>query len=150
MNGSMPGLTVHHQLPKFTQTHVHRVGDAIQPSHPRSSPSPPAPIPPSLRIFSNKSTICMRWPKYSVSRDVTLGQSHLPWRLHHGIRKKKKKWWQWCWSWQLQYTMGTYSIIGLRYKLCTHSSFKAHRWGTHVYLWQIHVDIWQNEYNIVK
>ena len=43
MNRSMPGLTVHHQLPKSTQTHVHRVGDAIQPSHPLSSPSPPAP-----------------------------------------------------------------------------------------------------------
>ena len=39
---SMPGLPVHHQLPEFTQTHVHRVGDAIQPSHPLSSPSPPA------------------------------------------------------------------------------------------------------------
>ena len=45
MNRSTPGLPVHHQLPKFTQTHVHRVGDAIQPSHPLSSPSPPAPNP---------------------------------------------------------------------------------------------------------
>ena len=42
MNCSMPGLPVHHQLPEFTQTHVHWVGDAIQPSHPLSSPSPPA------------------------------------------------------------------------------------------------------------
>ena len=42
---STPGLPVHHQLPKFTQTHVHQVGDAIQPSHPLSSPSPPAPNP---------------------------------------------------------------------------------------------------------
>ena len=41
MNRSMPGLPVHHHLPEFTQTHVHRVRDAIQPSHPRSSPSPP-------------------------------------------------------------------------------------------------------------
>ena len=45
MNRSMPGLPVHHQLPEFTQTHVHQVGDAIQPSHPLSSPSPPAPNP---------------------------------------------------------------------------------------------------------
>ena len=45
MNCSMPGLPVHHQLPEFTQTHVHRVSDAIQPSHPGSSPSPPAPNP---------------------------------------------------------------------------------------------------------
>ena len=45
MNRNTPGLPVHHQLPEITQTHVHRVGDAIQPSHPLSSPSPPAPIP---------------------------------------------------------------------------------------------------------
>ena len=45
MNLSMPGLPVHHQLPEFTQTHVHQVSDAIQPSHPLSSPSPPAPNP---------------------------------------------------------------------------------------------------------
>ena len=45
MNRSTPGLPVHHQLPEFTQTHVHRVSDAIQPSHPLSSPSPPAPNP---------------------------------------------------------------------------------------------------------
>ena len=42
MNRSTPGLPVHHQLPEFTQTHIHRVGDAIQPSHPLVSPSPPA------------------------------------------------------------------------------------------------------------
>ena len=60
----MPGLPVHHHLPEFTQTHVHRVGDAIQPSHRLSFPSPPAPIPPSIRVFSNESTLCMRWPKY--------------------------------------------------------------------------------------
>ena len=45
LNRSTPGLPIHHQLPEFTQTHVHRVGDAIQPSHPLSSPSPPAPNP---------------------------------------------------------------------------------------------------------
>ena len=45
MNHSTPGLPVHHQLPEFTQTHIHRVGDAIQPSHPLVSPSPPAPNP---------------------------------------------------------------------------------------------------------
>ena len=45
MNRSTPGLPVHHQLPEFTQTHIHRVSDAIQPSHPLSSPSPPAPNP---------------------------------------------------------------------------------------------------------
>ena len=56
MNCSTPGLPVHHQLPEFTQTHVHRVGDAIQLSHPLSSPSPPAPNPSqhqSLRGWDN-------------------------------------------------------------------------------------------------
>ena len=64
MNHSMPGLPVHHQLLELTQTHVHRVSDAIQPSHPLSSPSPPALNPPSIRIFSHESTLRMRWPKY--------------------------------------------------------------------------------------
>ena len=45
MNRSTPGLPVHHQLPEFTQTHIHQVSDAVQPSHPLSSPSPPAPNP---------------------------------------------------------------------------------------------------------
>ena len=45
MNRSTPDLPVHHQLPEFTQIHVHRVSDAIQPPHPLSSPSPPAPNP---------------------------------------------------------------------------------------------------------
>ena len=45
MNRSTPGLAVHHQFPEFAQTHVHRVGDTIQPSHPLLSPSPPAPNP---------------------------------------------------------------------------------------------------------
>ena len=64
MTHSTPGLPVHHQLPESTQTHVHRVGNVIKPSHPMSSPSPPAPIPPSIRVFSNESTLRMRWPKY--------------------------------------------------------------------------------------
>ena len=49
MNCSTPGLPVHHQLPEFTQTHIHRVSDAIQPSHPLSSPSPLAPNPSQLQ-----------------------------------------------------------------------------------------------------
>ena len=49
MNCSTPGLSVHHQLPEFTQTHFHRVGDAIQPFHPLLSPAPPAPNPSKLQ-----------------------------------------------------------------------------------------------------
>ena len=50
--------------PGVDSTHAHRVGDAIQPPHPLSSPSPPAPILTSIRVFSNESTLHMRWPKY--------------------------------------------------------------------------------------
>ena len=64
MNRSTPGLPVHHQLPEITQTHVYRVSDSIQPSHPLSSPSPAAPNPSQHQSFSNESTLRMRWPKY--------------------------------------------------------------------------------------
>ena len=63
MNHSTPGLPVHHQLPEFTQTHVHRVGDAIQPSHPLLSLLLPS-IFPSIRVFSNESALRITWPKY--------------------------------------------------------------------------------------
>ena len=63
INSSMPGFPVHHQLLEFTKTHLHRVNDAIQSSHPLSFPSPPASIFPS-RVFSNESALFTRWPKY--------------------------------------------------------------------------------------
>ena len=64
MDCSTPGLPVHHQLPELTQTHVHQVGNAVQPSHPLSSPSLPAFNLSSIRVFSNESALCIRWPKY--------------------------------------------------------------------------------------
>ena len=79
MNRSTPGVPVHHQLTEFTQTQVHRVSNAIQPSHPLLSPSPLAPIPPSIRVFSNESTLRMRWPKYwSFSFSIILNQMLKP------------------------------------------------------------------------
>ena len=64
MDCSMPGFPVLHRLPEFAQSHDRWVGDAIQPSHPLSSPSPPAFIFPSIRGFSTELALCIRWPKY--------------------------------------------------------------------------------------
>ena len=64
MDCSVPGLPVHHQLLEFTQTHVHWVGSAIQPSHPLSSPSPPAFSLSQHQSLFLMSVLCIRWPKY--------------------------------------------------------------------------------------
>ena len=87
MNSSMPGLPVYHQLPDSTQTHVHWVGDEIQPS-PLCCPLlllPP--IPPSIRVFSNESTICMRWSKY-----WSFSFSIIPSKEHPGFISFRRDW----------------------------------------------------------
>ena len=77
MNHSTPGLPVHNQLPEFTQTHVHLVGDDIQPSHPLLSLSPPASNPSQHQGLFNESTLPMRWPKYwSFSLSISLSNEH--------------------------------------------------------------------------
>ena len=77
VNLSMPGLPVHHQLPESTQTHVHWVGDAIQPSH-LCRPLLLLPsIFPSIRVFSNESAVRIRWPKYwSFSFNISPSNEH--------------------------------------------------------------------------
>ena len=89
MNRSTPGLPVHQQLPEFTQTHVHRVGDAIQPSHPLSSvpfSSCPQSLPAS-ESFPNESTLHMRWPKYwSFSFSIS------PSKVHPGLISFRMDW----------------------------------------------------------
>ena len=78
MNHSTPGLPVHHQLPEFTQTHVHRVGDAIQLlilCHPLHLLPP---IHPSIRVFSNESTLCMRWPNNWSFSFSTIPSKEIP------------------------------------------------------------------------
>ena len=74
-NCSTPGLPVHHQLPEFTETQVHRVSDAIQPSHPLSSPSPLAPIPPSISLCRAPvwalPLAMWPWKNCSVSLDLS-------------------------------------------------------------------------------
>ena len=64
MDCSTPGFPVHHQLLELAQTHVHQVGDAIQPSHPLSSPSPPAFNLSHHQGLFSESVLCIRWPKY--------------------------------------------------------------------------------------
>ena len=76
MDCSMPGLPVHHQLPEPTQTHVHRVSDAIQPSHPLSSPSPAFNLSQNQGL-SNESALRIRWPKYwSLSFNISPSKEH--------------------------------------------------------------------------
>ena len=71
MDCSTPGLPPYHQLPEFTQTHAHWVGDDIQPSHPLSFPSPPAFHVSQHQGLSNESVLCIRWPKYwSISFSI--------------------------------------------------------------------------------
>ena len=80
MKHSTPGLPVHHQLPGSTQTHVHCVGDAIQPSHPLPSPSPPAFNLSQHQVFPNESVLPMsiRWPKYwSFSFNISPSNEHV-------------------------------------------------------------------------
>ena len=108
MNRSTPGLPVHHHLPEFTQTHVHRVNDPIQPSHPLSSPSPLPPIPPSIRDVSNESTLCMRWPKYwSFSFNIS------PSNEHPGLISIRMDW------------LDLLAVQGTRKSLLQHHSSKA-------------------------
>ena len=78
MDHGAPGLPIHHQLPEFTQTHIHGVGDAIQPSHLRSSPSPPAFNLSQHQGLSNESVLRIRWPKYwSFSFSISPSNEYL-------------------------------------------------------------------------
>ena len=77
MNRSMPGLPVHHQLPEFTQTHVHRVSDAIQPSHPLLSPSPLPPIPPSIHGRADKPISVYWWYSSNIPQTDGLNNRSL-------------------------------------------------------------------------
>ena len=77
MDCSTPGFTVLYHLPELAQTHVSWVGDAIQPSHPLSSPSPLPSFLPSIRVFPNESALHIRWPKdWSFSFNVRPSNEH--------------------------------------------------------------------------
>ena len=87
MNQGMPGLPVHHQLPEFTQTHVYWVGDAIQPSHPLSSPSPPAPSPSQHQGF-------FQWvnSSHEVAKVLDFSFSISPSNEHPGLISFRMHW----------------------------------------------------------
>ena len=87
MNRSTPGVPVHQHLPEFTQTHVHWVSDAIQPSHPLSLLLLP-PIPPSIRVFSSESTLRMRWPMYWSFSFSIIPSKEIP-----GLISFRMDWW---------------------------------------------------------
>ena len=77
MDCSVPGLSVHHQLPEFTHTQAHWVGDAIQPSHPLSSPSPPAFNLSQHQVLFQWVSSSIRWPKYwSLSFNISPSNEH--------------------------------------------------------------------------
>ena len=87
MDQRTPGLTVHHQLLVFTQTHIHWVGDAIQPSHPLSSSSPLALNLSSIGVFLTESALPIRWPKYwSFSVNIS------PFNEHPGLVSFRMVW----------------------------------------------------------
>ena len=87
MNRITPGLPVHHQFPEFTQTHVHRVGDASQPSHPLLSPFPPAPNPSQHQSLYQWVNSSLRWPKY-----WSFSFSIIPYKEHPGLISFRMDW----------------------------------------------------------
>ena len=97
MNRSTPGLLVHHQLPEFTQTRVHRVGDAIQPFHPLKPLLLLPSIFPSIMVFSNESVFRIRWPKYwSFSFSIS------PSKEYTGLISLKTDWFGLAAQWTLR------------------------------------------------
>ena len=117
MNHSTPGLPVHHQLPEFTQTHVHRVSDAIQPSHPQSSPSPPAPNP-------SQHQSLFQW----VNSSLWGGQNTRVSALASFLPKKSQGWspsqWTGWISWQSKGLSRVFSNITVqKHQFFGHSAF---------------------------
>ena len=105
---STPSLPVHHQPPEFAQTHVHWVSDAIQPSHPLSSPLLLPSIFLSIRVFSNESVLHIRWPKY-----WSFSFSIIPSKEHPGLISFRMDW------------LDLFAVQGTLKSLLQHHSSKA-------------------------
>ena len=122
----MPGFPVHHQLPELTQTHVHWVDDAIQPSHLLSPASSPALYFPSIRVFSNESALHIRLPKYwSFSFSIS------PTNEYSGLISFRIDWFD------------LLSVQGCLKSLLQHHSLKASIFWCSVFLWSnSHIHTW--------
>ena len=122
MNCSTPGLLVHHQLPEFTQTHVHWVGDAIQPSHPLLSPSPPAPNPSQHQSFPMSQHITWSGQSIGVSASISvlprLISSRMDWLDLLAVQGTLKS--------LLQHHRSKASI--LRHSASSQSNYNMHTW----------------------
>ena len=121
MDCRMPGLPVHHQILAFTQTHVHWVGDAIQPSHPLSSPSPTCNLF-HITVFSSESVLPIRWPKYwSFSFNIS------PSNEHPGLISFRMDW------------LDLLAVQGILKSLLQHHSSKT----SILWCWAIFVQVWE-------
>ena len=122
MDCSTPDCPVLHYLPKLAQTHVHRVGDAIQPSHPLSPLLLPPSIFPCIRVFSNKLALCMRWPNY--------------WSFSFSISPSKE-----C-SWLISFRIDWFDLHIMHTYICT-----WYIWSVSVYIY-IHTPVYTYETGI--
>ena len=126
MNRSPPGLPVHHQLPEFTETHVHWVSDAIQPSHPLSSPSPPAPNPSqhqSLFQWDNSS--------HEVAKVLEFQLYHQPFQWYSGLISFRIDW------------LDLLAVQGTLKSLLQHHSSKATiLWHSAFFISNYHIHTW--------
>ena len=120
MDCSTPGFPVHHQLPEFTQIHAPWVGDAIQPTHPLLSPSPPAFSLSQNQGFYSRSVLCIRWPEYwSFSFSIS------PSNEYSGLMSFRMDWLD------LTAVQGTLKI------LFQHHSLKASIWHSAFFIGQL-------------
>ena len=162
MNRSTPGLPVHHQLPEFTETHVHRVSDAIQPSHPLSSPSPPAPNPSQCHIHSwvlfllwlhpfilsgvispliFSSILGTYWPgEFLFQYPIILAPSNRRWNMCNIMYETscQSRFDARCWM------LGAGALGWPRGQVWGGRREEDSEWGAWVYLWRINFDVGQN------
>ena len=124
MDCSMPGFPIHHQLPELAQTHIHCIGDAIQPSHSLLSPPPPALNLSQHQSFPSELALCIRWPKYwSFSFSISPSNGQSKWTIMLAlIRPIYSDFWEYftiletLWPWFLSFFFSRESICSQSWK----------------------------------